>query len=72
MLHLLKHQIYHKMRLNFKNFETVFFSAVSIEERTNKKLQQNLVPLIYRTYMSEFLNEPTKNHIKNHILIYDL
>ena len=44
----------------FQKLWSSFFSAVSIEERTNKKLQQNLVPLIYRTYMSEFLNKPTK------------
>ena len=32
-----------------------FFKGVTIEERINPKLQQQLVPLIYRTYMSEFL-----------------
>ncbi|KAB7882024.1 TIGR03915 family putative DNA repair protein [Poseidonibacter ostreae] len=32
-----------------------FFKGVTIEERINLKLQQNLVPLIYRTYMSEFI-----------------
>ena len=31
-----------------------FFESVAIESRSNKKLQQQLVPLIYRTYMSEF------------------
>lgn len=44
----------------FQKLWSSFFTSVSIEERSNKKLQQNLVPLIYRTYMSEFLNEPTK------------
>ena len=32
-----------------------FFKGVTIEERINPKLQQQLIPLIYRTYMSEFL-----------------
>lgn len=32
-----------------------FFQGVTIEERINPKLQQQLVPLIYRTYMNEFL-----------------
>jgi probable DNA metabolism protein len=31
-----------------------FFESVAIESRSNKKLQQQLVPLLYRTYMSEF------------------
>ena len=44
----------------FQKLWKSFFNGVTIKERTNKKLQQNLVPLIYRTYMSEFLNEPTK------------
>lgn len=38
----------------FKKLWKTFFQSVSIEKRKNKKLQQNLVPLIYRTYMSEF------------------
>ncbi len=40
-----------------KKFSTLwktFFNSVAIESRTNKKLQQQMVPLIYRTYMSEF------------------
>lgn len=45
----------------FQKLWSSFFSSVSIKERTNLKLQQNLVPLIYRTYMNEFFNEPTKN-----------
>lgn len=39
---------------NFKKLWRVFFKSVSIQTRENKKLQQNLVPLIYRKYMSEF------------------
>lgn len=31
-----------------------FFSHVAIENRRNEKLQKSLVPLLYRTYMSEF------------------
>ena len=44
----------------FQKLWKSFFNAVSIKERENLKLQQNQVPLIYRTYMSEFFNEPTK------------
>lgn len=32
-----------------------FFNTIAIETRENRKCQQNLVPLIYRTYMTEFL-----------------
>ena len=32
-----------------------FFKATTIKSRTNTKCQQNLVPLLYRTYMTEFL-----------------
>ena len=32
----------------------IFFTHVSIENRRNEKLQKNLVPFLYRTYMSEF------------------
>ena len=39
----------------FQKLWKSFFKGVSIEERVNLKLQQNQVPLIYRTYMSEFL-----------------
>ncbi len=39
----------------FKKLWTTFFEAVSIENRENKKCQQNFVPLLYRTYMTEFL-----------------
>ena len=40
----------------FKNLWKTFFESVAIESRENKKLQQSLVPLLYRTYMSEFLD----------------
>lgn len=40
----------------FQKLWKSFFKAVTIKERINPKLQQNLVPLIYRTYMSEFLD----------------
>ena len=39
----------------FQKLWKKFFKGVTIEERINPKLQQQLVPLIYRTYMSEFL-----------------
>jgi len=39
----------------FQKLWKSFFKGVTIEERVNLKLQQNQIPLIYRTYMSEFL-----------------
>ncbi len=44
-----------KKEEKFKKLWTTFFKAVSIENRKNKKCQQNFVPLLYRTYMTEFL-----------------
>lgn len=38
----------------FKKLWLEFFQATNIESRKNKKCQQNLVPLLYRTYMTEF------------------
>jgi probable DNA metabolism protein len=38
----------------FQKLWKTFFDSVAIESRENKKLQQNFVPLIYRTYMNEF------------------
>ena len=52
---------YSENEAKFQKLWSSFFNSVSIKERTNLKLQQNLVPLIYRTYMNEFFNEPTKN-----------
>lgn len=40
----------------FKALWQHFFKTVAIEERKNTKLQKQWVPLIYRTYMSEFDN----------------
>ena len=40
----------------FQKLWKSFFSGVTINERTNLKLQTQMVPLIYRTYMSEFKN----------------
>lgn len=39
----------------FEKLWQTFFKSVTIQERKNLKCQQNLVPLIYRTYMSEFM-----------------
>lgn len=39
----------------FSKLWKTFFDSIAIESRQNKKLQQQLMPLIYRTYMSEFL-----------------
>jgi len=38
----------------FKALWKSFFKAASVESRHNPKLQQSWVPLLYRTYMSEF------------------
>ena len=38
----------------FNKLWHTFFNSVTINERKNLKCQQNFVPLIYRTYMSEF------------------
>lgn len=38
----------------FKALWKSFFKAASVESRNNPKLQQSWVPLLYRTYMSEF------------------
>lgn len=38
----------------FQHLWKTFFDSVAIESRKNKKLQNQLVPLIYRTYMNEF------------------
>ncbi|MCR8711175.1 TIGR03915 family putative DNA repair protein [Aliarcobacter butzleri] len=38
----------------FQKLWKSFFNAVTIKERLNPKLQRQLVPLLYRTYMSEF------------------
>jgi len=41
----------------FSKLWKTFFDSVAIESRTNKKLQQQMVPLIYREFMNEFKNE---------------
>lgn len=41
----------------FQKLWKSFFIGVTIKERINSKLQTQLVPLIYRTYMTEFFNE---------------
>ena len=38
----------------FANLWKTFFQGVSIESRENTKLQRQMVPLIYRTFMNEF------------------
>lgn len=43
----------------FQKLWKSFFTGVTIKERINPKLQTQLVPLIYRTYMTEFFNERT-------------
>jgi len=38
----------------FSKLWQTFFKSVAIESRENKKLQRQMVPLLYRTYMNEF------------------
>ncbi|QIR77351.1 TIGR03915 family putative DNA repair protein [Sulfurospirillum diekertiae] len=38
----------------FKSLWKVFFKSAAVESRYNPKLQKSWVPLLYRTYMSEF------------------
>lgn len=46
---------YSSSEQKFQKLWKSFFSAVAINERINPKLQRQMVPLLYRTYMSEFL-----------------
>ncbi|MGJ0360296.1 TIGR03915 family putative DNA repair protein [Aliarcobacter cryaerophilus] len=46
--------IYSSNEEKFQKLWKSFFSGVTINERTNLKLQTQMVPLLYRTYMSEF------------------
>ncbi|MDD4330641.1 MAG: DUF4130 domain-containing protein [Aliarcobacter sp.] len=39
----------------FQKLWKSFFSGVTLKKRINTNLQRQMVPLIYRTYMSEFL-----------------
>ncbi|MDZ7819563.1 MAG: DUF4130 domain-containing protein [Aliarcobacter sp.] len=56
-MHFLKTPNYSQNEEKFQKLWKSFFNAVSIKERENKKLQQSQVPLIYRTYMSEFFKD---------------
>ncbi|PRM96641.1 TIGR03915 family putative DNA repair protein [Aliarcobacter cryaerophilus] len=47
---------YSSSEQKFQKLWKSFFSAVAINERINPKLQRQMVPLLYRTYMSEFKN----------------
>ncbi|MCT7540680.1 TIGR03915 family putative DNA repair protein [Aliarcobacter cryaerophilus] len=47
--------IYSSNEEKFQKLWKSFFSKVTIKERINPKLQTQMVPLLYRTYMSEFL-----------------
>ena len=48
--------IYSSNEQKFQKLWKSFFSGVTINERTNLKLQTQMVPLLYRTYISEFKN----------------
>ena len=41
----------------FSNLWKTFFTSVAIKSRENKKLQKQMVPLIYRTFMTEFIED---------------
>lgn len=43
-----------KDEAKFQKLWKTFFTSVAIKSRENKKLQRQTVPLLYRTYMSEF------------------
>lgn len=43
--------------IHFKTLWKTFFHSVAIENRKNYKLQKQLAPLIYRTYMCEFQDD---------------
>ena len=45
---------YSKDEEKFQKLWKTFFDSVAIESRENKKLQQQMVPLIYREFMNEF------------------
>lgn len=41
-------------KINYSSLWSVFTSTIAIEARKNERLQKQLVPLKYRTYMTEF------------------
>jgi probable DNA metabolism protein len=45
-----------KDEAKFQKLWKTFFTSVAIKSRENKKLQRQTVPLLYRTYMSEFMS----------------
>lgn len=51
--------IYSQNEQKFQKLWKSFFSGVTIKERINSNLQRQMVPLIYRTYMSEFFDKST-------------
>jgi probable DNA metabolism protein len=44
-----------KDEAKFQKLWKLFFGHVTIKERKNLKLQKNWIPLLYRTYMTEFI-----------------
>lgn len=38
----------------------IFFDTIAIQERKNEKLQQQLLPLKYRPYQTEYLKKEEK------------
>ena len=62
MLKLTEHQVailqqYSEDNIKAEQMWKAFVESISIKERENKKLQQNNIPLHFRTYMPEFQKE---------------
>ena len=62
MLKLTEHQVailqqYSEDNIKAEKMWKAFVESISIKERENKKLQQNNIPLHFRTYMPEFQKE---------------
>src|SRR5574344_465011 len=51
--------IYSSNEEKFQKLWKSFFKGVTINERKNLKLQTQMVPLLYRTYINEFKNKTT-------------
>lgn len=48
---------------SFQNLWKTFFNSVAIESRINPSLQRSHVPIKYRTYMSEFIDNADKSFL---------
>ncbi len=55
-------QTYTEDNMQAEQMWKAFVESISIKERENKKLQQNNIPLHFRTYMPEFSGKGEKGH----------